>query len=156
MDLYNQQKFQAYKQASHNVDKGKQIVMLYDGVIRFVQQAKSAHASKNIAERFNLLQKAINVIMGLQGSLDIQNYPEISSSLYDYYETVYIRLNNLIKGDSEEYDSLSDDLKIMRDAWIAADDQQKMQPTIENMPPLAFGNSSISATNDFGSFAITA
>ena len=156
MNLYNQQKFQAYKQASHNVGKGKQIVMLYDGVFRFVQQAKSAHENKNIAERFNLLQKAINVIMGLQGSLDMQNYPEISSSLYDYYETIYIRLNNLIKGDSEEYDSLNDDLKAMRDAWIAADAEQKTQTMIENMPPLAMGNPSIAATNDFGSFAITA
>ncbi len=156
--IMQQYQFQAYQQASHNVGKGQQIIMLYDGVIRFVQQAKSAHENVEIERRFNMLQKAINVVMGLQSSLDMQNYPDISASLYDYYETIYIGLNGLIKGESSAYDAMIDDLKQMRNSWVSADESQ-----FEAAPPVAFSGafSGTFATpqinaNEVGSFAIVA
>ncbi len=153
MQFQNQYQFQAYQQASHNVGKGKQIIMLYDGVIRFVQQGESAHEKGEIEQRFNSLQKAMNIITGLQSSLDMQNYPEISTSLYDYYEMIYIKLNGLIKGEKTNYDEVIGEIKKMRDAWVFADESQVVLNS-----NVASNNAFIApmVANEAGSFAITA
>lgn len=158
--LNNYQQLQAYQQASFNVGKGKQIVMLYDGMIRFAQQAKDLREKGEIAEHFNTMQKLINVIIGLQNSLDLQNYPEISTALYDYYDMLYIKTSNLLKhADLSQYDELVLEIKQMRDAWISAENIQN-QPIAESgvtaINNIIAPTQHLSTANEHGSFAINA
>jgi flagellar secretion chaperone FliS len=159
--LNNYQQLQAYQQASYNVGKGKQIVMLYDGMIRFVQQAKDLHEKGEIAEHFNVMQKLINVIMGLQSSLDLQNYPEISTALYDYYDMIYIKASNIMKhAEPLQYDELVAEIKQMRESWVLAEINQHdvavAPDSVTKINDMFAPTEYLSTANEHGSFAINA
>jgi flagellar protein FliS len=125
MQSYHYKQLQAYQQARMHVGKAQQVVLLYDGIIRFLQQAQNAQQDGDIVERCTILNKAITIVVGLQSCLDMENYPEISATLYDYYDMLYIRMQAFQQGASaEEYSILIDEVKQMRDAWAATDEQQ--------------------------------
>ncbi|MDX2073106.1 MAG: flagellar export chaperone FliS [Alphaproteobacteria bacterium] len=118
-----QHKYKAYTSATQTVAKTQQIVMLYDGVISLIQQAKEAVREKRIEDRYNLLMKASAVIHGLQGCLDFENGKEIANVLYSFYSSIDSRLFSVHRDNSiETCDEVINDLKQMRDAWVAVDE----------------------------------
>ena len=121
-------KYQAYAAATQTVAKTQQIVMLYDGVIRLVQQAKEAIREKRIEDRYNLLVKAGDIVHGLQGCLDFENGKEIANILFSFYSTVDSKLFSIHRtNDLEACDEVIADLKKMRDAWLAVDEQMLLE-----------------------------
>lgn len=116
-------KYQAYAAANLTVAKTQQIIMLYDGVIRLVQQGKDAIVERRIEDRYNLLTKASNIIHGLQGCLDFENGGEIAKVLYSFYSTVDSKIFSIHRtNDLNACDEVLQDLKQMRDAWAAVDE----------------------------------
>lgn len=114
--------YQAYNMATQTVPKTRQIVMLYDGVIRFMQQAKEAIAEKRIEDRFNLLVRAGEVIISLQNCLDHENGGEIAQILNDYYSSIDMRILSIHRSNSMEMcDRVIAELKEMRNAWHQID-----------------------------------
>src|SRR5665213_318826 len=93
-------KYQAYAAATQTVAKTKQIVMLYDGVIRFLQQAKDAIGQKRIEDRSNLLIKASSIIQGLQACLDFEKGGDIAKVLYGFYTNVDLRILSIHRTNS--------------------------------------------------------
>lgn len=117
------QKYQAYAAATQTVARTKQIVMLYDGIIRFVHQAKEAIQENRIEDRYNHLTKASEVIMGLQACLDFENGGNIAKVLYQFYSAIdsqifLIHRNNSIEG----CDNIIAEMKKMRDVWQEIDE----------------------------------
>lgn len=126
MQSGQRQKYQAYAQATQTVAKTRQIVLLYDGVIRFVQQGRTAIIEKRIEDRFNLLIKASEVISGLQACLDFEKGGEIAKVLYSFYSSIDSRIFSVHRTNSiETCDEVIAELKQMRDAWHDIDQQQK-------------------------------
>ncbi len=120
MSLDKTSQYQAYNIASQTAPKMRQIVMLYDGAIRFMRQAKLAIEEGRIEDRYNLLTKASEVILGLQGCLDFERGGEVAQILYDYYSSLDARILSIHRSQSiETCDSVIADLKEMRDAWEA-------------------------------------
>jgi len=120
--MVEKQKYQAYAAATQTVAPSRQIVMLYDGVIRCVVQAKEAIAEKRIEDRYHLLIKASELIGGLQGCLDFDKGAEIAKVLYSYYASIDTRLFSIHRSNSiEDCDGVIADLKQMRDAWDEID-----------------------------------
>jgi flagellar secretion chaperone FliS len=118
-------KYQAYAAATQTVAKTQQIVMLYDGAIRFVQQAKEAIKDKRIEDRYNLITKATDVVAGLQGCLDFENGGDIARVLYNFYASIESRLFSVHRSNSAETcDEVIADLKQMRDVWQEIDRNQ--------------------------------
>jgi flagellar secretion chaperone FliS len=110
--------YQAYNVATQTVPKTKQIVMLYDGIIRFVQQAKEAIQEKRIQDRYNLLVRASEVIVSLQACLDHENGGNIAKILHDYYASIDMRILSIHRTNSTETcDRVIAELKEMRSAW---------------------------------------
>jgi flagellar protein FliS len=128
------QKYQAYAAATQTVAGTRQIVMLYDGVIRFVQQAKEAIRERRIEDRYHLLIKASNVINGLQNCLDFEKGGKVAGILYQYYASIDQQLFAIQHNNSlEQCDTVLSDLRQMRDVWheidqgiIPATDQEKI------------------------------
>ncbi|MDG1286030.1 MAG: flagellar export chaperone FliS [Rickettsiales bacterium] len=119
-DQYN-----AYYMAAQTVSKTRQVVMLYDGAIRFMQQARLAVEETRIEDRFNLLNKASEVLLGLQGSLDFDNGGNVAPLLYDYYSSLDARILYVQRSnDLKILDSVIAELKQMRGAWGDVDSQQ--------------------------------
>lgn len=142
--MVQKQKYQAYAAATQTVAKTKQIVLLYDGVIRYLQQAKEAIRAKRIEDRYNLLIKASEIISGLQGCLDFENGGEIARVLYQFYSSIDHRMFFIHRTNSiETCDELIAELKQMRDVWheidqnTAADGSVKMDaaPAEAAQPP---------------------
>lgn len=115
-------KYQAYAAATQTTAPVRQIVLLYDGVIRLVQQAKEAINEKRIEDRYKLLIKASELVGGLQSCLDFDNGGEIARILYSYYSSIEARIFTIHRSNSlEDCDNVIADLKQMRDAWNEID-----------------------------------
>lgn len=114
--------YQAYNMASQTAPKTRQIVMLYDGAIRFMQQAKQAIEENRIEDRFNLLSRVSEILIGLQGCLDFEQGGEIAQILYNYYSSLDARVLSIHRSQSADMcDRVIADLKEMRDAWVQID-----------------------------------
>lgn len=116
--------YQAYALATRTVAKTRQVVMLYDGTIRFLQQAKSAIESKRIEERFRLLQRASEVIVGLQSSIDFDTGGEVAQTLHRFYSNVSMRIMAINFKQTEgiqDCNELIAEIKQMRDVWDSID-----------------------------------
>ncbi len=126
--------YQAYNMASQTVPKTRQIVMLYDGVIRFMQQAKEAISEKRIQDRYNLLMKASEVIVSLQACLDHDSGEQMAQILHDYYASIDLRIITIHRSNSLEMcDRIIAELKDMRNAWSHIDSTLAMSG--QSTPP---------------------
>lgn len=138
MSQYSKQKqYAAYKTAYQTTDnKTQQVVMIYDGLMRVIYQAKQAITDDNIEERFNLLDKASQVILGLQASLDFEHGGDIARILDGYYDSIYARIHLVNQSNSiMDCDTLIEDIKAMRASWqyvLEVTSQDGKKP--ENLP----------------------
>ncbi len=110
--------YQAYSKASHTVPKTKQVVMLYDAVIRNMQQARAAMEEQRIEERYHKLVKASDIIIGLQACLDFDQAEQAAQVLYEFYSSMEMRINGLHRSnDAQLCGELIEELKEMRAMW---------------------------------------
>jgi flagellar secretion chaperone FliS len=112
--------YKAYSKATYTAPKLQQVVMLYDGTIRFVQQVREAIEKNDIETRFNKLVKAGDVIMALQASIDFDVNHEVAQILYDYYSQIDARIMAMHQHPTLEMcDGVIRDLREMRETWAA-------------------------------------
>ena len=96
--------------------------MLYEGILRNVNQAREAIEQKNIPERYNKLVKASEIIIGLQMSLDFDSGQESAQALYDFYAQLDTRIMQLQRSQSlEQCDALIEEVRGMHDVWVKID-----------------------------------
>jgi flagellar protein FliS len=111
-----------YDNAYHTINKTRQIVMLYDGIIKHINLAKEYIDKNNIQERYNSLEKSCNIITGLHASLDFNNGGEIAKILDSFYTNIFVRIMDInISNSKESCDKIIGELKSMRDAWHYVD-----------------------------------
>lgn len=131
----------AYTRATHTVAKTRQVVMLYDGIIRFLKQAAEAMEANAIEERFLRLTKASDVIIGLQGSLDFNAGRSTAQVLYDFYSSLDTRIMNLHRRpDLAVCHQIIDEIKEMRDVWDGIDKAAESRDPVthtdgDDLPP---------------------
>ena len=133
------QPFQAYANAAMTVSKTRQVVMLYDGMIRFVQQAIEAIGQKDYEARFNLLAKTSAILNGLQNSLDYEQGGEIARILDGFYAALDAKISRVHHtNDVQALESALKELRNMRDAWQTIDSQmgQNEQAATEPSKPV--------------------
>jgi len=117
--------YHAYNLANRTVGKTRQVVMLYDGIIRFIKQAKQAIEENRIEDRYKLLTKATEVLVGLQGSLDFEQGGTVARTLHDFYISMESRLMSIHRThDTKVCEELINELKQMRDVWDKIDKEQ--------------------------------
>lgn len=138
--------YKAYSKANHTVPKTQQVVMLYDGVIRNLKQAKQAVQENDIQTRFNRLKRSSDIIIGLQLSLDFNQGEEAARALYDFYASIDSRImQQHRKPDASALDLLIEEVKQMRDLWAQIDRGeidsngalQQLQPSAAATPSVA-------------------
>ena len=118
----------SYRTANETVQKTRQIVLLYDAVIRFLQQSKQAIEAQEYEKRMHLLQKASNIVMGLSSALDFENGGEISEMLGNFYNAMDLRILSINRtNDIEDLEKILREIRTMRDAWYQIDNQAKAE-----------------------------
>lgn len=140
-----QEVYKAYHRATHTVAKTRQVVMLYDGVLRNLKQAKEAMEKNDVMTRFHKLVRAGDIIMGLQSSLDFESGGDVAKILYDFYSTMDARiLSTLNTNNPELIEQTIAEFREMRDVWETIDknalDAQPVaaNPTTAESAPMTF------------------
>lgn len=101
--MNNANALNAYQKNSVNTaSKEKLLIMLLDGLVKFVKQGIFEMEKGNIAQTNNNFKKAQSIILELQSTLDVKRGGEIASSLELLYDYIYRRLIEAnIKKDKE-------------------------------------------------------
>ncbi|MEK4223511.1 flagellar export chaperone FliS [Bacillus sp. FSL W8-0116] len=119
--------YQAYeKNAVSTASPGELTLMLYNGCLKFMLQAKKAIEDKNFEKKNTYIQKAQNIIRELMVTLNMD--VELSKNLmavYDYMNRRLIQAN--VKNDLEILDEVMEFITELRDTWKQAIQEQRKQ-----------------------------
>ena len=109
--------YKAYQQNSVTQSTpGELTLMLYNGCLKFLNQAKKGIETNNIELKNTNIQKAQNILRELMVTLDMsQSVSKSMASLYDYMITQLIEAN--IKNDAAILDEVYGLTTEFRDTW---------------------------------------
>lgn len=102
------------------------IVMMYDGAIRFCNQAKAAIEEKNYNQANKLLQRAQDIIDELNISLNMEagEIADHLRSIYDFVNAKLVEAN--IKKDSTLITQMTELLISLRGSWAELQTPKKV------------------------------
>lgn len=153
---------QAYMQTNvSTTDQGHLLLMLYDGALKFLQQAREKMLEKDYAAKGILISKVIDIVNELSSSLNMERGGELATNLNNLYFLCTARLLEAnLKMSVERLDSVSQILSGLRSAYAQIIDKpeakkamaeisarmnpaaslQQRKAVPQAMPPLGGGN----------------
>jgi len=100
--------------------RGRLIVLLYEGAIKFLEQAKAELQAGNYAEKGEFINKALAIINELDSCLDVENGGEVATNLRRLYQFSIRHLNEAnIHRDTQRIQDVIDCLKDLNEGWKA-------------------------------------
>ena len=103
--------------------RGRLVVLLYDGAIKFLEQAKSELAAGHFAEKGTFINKALAIINELDACLDMEKGGEIASNLRRLYQFMIRHLSEAnTRRDPQRIQDVIDCLKDLNEGWKAITD----------------------------------
>lgn len=103
-------------------------LMLFDGALRFGDQARVALEKKNYEESFQLISRLQKIITQLLSSLKGDQAPELCDKLRGLYYFAYRRL--IVANTRHEVEALDDAIRILRyqrETWVMLLDKLSKQ-----------------------------
>lgn len=101
-------------------DRGRIIVMLYDGAIKFLKQAIGAIDNNDYAAKGQYITRAQDIIMELNSVLDMEVGGQVSQNLRQLYLFMWKHLNQAnIKRDTAMVQKVIDLLDELNQGWRA-------------------------------------
>jgi flagellar protein FliS len=108
--------------------KEQLLLMLYDGAIRFAEQAKEKIEEKDYERMHNLLLRAQRIIMELMSTLNKKVGEEIYKSLMGLYGFIQLRLMRAnLRRDKKCLEEALQILKHLRETWALAIESDRKQ-----------------------------
>ena len=108
----------AYGRAAQTIPPVRQVVMLYDGALRRLREARQAILEGRIEDRFLAVQKASAIIDGLHACLDFEHGGDVAPLLDRTYGYIGLRLQQInARQDPAICDELIAHLNELRQAW---------------------------------------
>ncbi len=105
-------------------------LMLYDGAIRFCEQARRAIEAKDIEAGYTALTKAENIVMELQNGLRDEVAPEICTKMRALYLYCYEQLVNAnLRRQVSFVDEAVKILRHLRETWVMVMEKLKNEKT---------------------------
>lgn len=91
--MYNSSALNAYQQNSvYTASKEKLLLMLYEGLVRFIKQAITSLEEKDFQKAHTNLIKSQNIILEFMATLNMEVGGELAKSLMALYDYMYRRL----------------------------------------------------------------
>jgi len=106
------------------------IVMLYDGAVRFMNQAVEAMGNRDLPNQNLYLQKTQAILSELMSSLDLERGGEIATNLFSLYSFCYDELVIANLKDSPQH--VQNAIKViadLRESWAELERNQRTAPT---------------------------
>jgi len=131
-----------YQQVEVNTcNKLQLVVMLYDGAIRFLGEARTAILNKNVRAKAVALDRALAIIGELQSTLQLEEGGDVAASL----NSLYNHMNESLllasaKMDAKPVDHVIRLLKTLNSAWTEIAQKAEhssaaaQQPTLSTPP----------------------
>lgn len=116
------QQYSSVKNQSNALDASphRLIQMLFEGGLERIAQAKGAMQQKQIARKCELITKAINIVAGLQGSLNDREGGQLAANLDALYDYIIRRLTKAnFDNDPEILDECGRLLGELKAGWDA-------------------------------------
>ncbi|MBU2549681.1 MAG: flagellar export chaperone FliS [Proteobacteria bacterium] len=126
MNAYGQKQYRHTQVTT--VDKGRLIVLLYDGAIKFLKQARECSLSGDIEGKANNLNRSLDIIAELNQSLNMNDGGDLSKNLrrlYMFWSDHLIQ--GKIKKDVKFIDDVLEMMKSLNEAWNHAVSQPEAQ-----------------------------
>jgi len=119
----------------NTTSQGDILILLYDGAIKFLGQAKEKIAARDYAQKGLLISRALDILTELQSSLNAQKGGELADNLQKLYflcSTKLLQAN--LKMDTAIIDEVMRILAGLRDAFRAANAEVSGQPVPASQP----------------------
>jgi len=150
-----QNNFAQYKKVEvETTDPLKLIIMLYEGGINFLEQAKLRMRENQVAEKGILISKVMAIVDELQGSLNLEKGGEMAANIDRIYSYIRERLMEANqKNESPIIDEILGHMRTLKEAWTKVYAQERNQgtqaakPAPQKTQQSAPGNSSRVAMN---------
>jgi flagellar secretion chaperone FliS len=96
------------------------VVMLYDGAIRFVGDAKNAIARNDVRARTEATRRALDIVSELQNTLNVEEGGDIARELDRLYSYMSTKLLDVTRGDAAAAEEIHKLLCTLRDGFSQA------------------------------------
>ena len=97
------------------------VVMLYDGALRFLSEARAAQATGDMPRRAHALRRVAAIIAECHSTLDLERGGAVAAELDRLYSYVSARLLDVtVKKDATAIDEIHKLLTPLRNAWAEA------------------------------------
>ena len=107
-----------FKTNVSTTDQGHLLIMLYDGALKFLAQAREKIEAKDYAAKGILISKVIDIISELAGSLNMEKGGSLATNLNNLYLLCTARLLQAnLKMDTKALDSVVKILEGLRSAY---------------------------------------
>ena len=94
------------------------VVMLYDGALRFVMEARDAIERQDVRGRTDAVSRALAIVAELQQTLNMQDGGEVARELDRLYTYVSTRLLDVTaRADTAAADEVTRLLRTLREGW---------------------------------------
>lgn len=123
----------------------KLVVLMYDGAIRFITEAKEKSIAGDVAGKGVAISRAQRIIHELSNALDIQRGGEVAAGLSQVYLRISKNLINAnISGDLSGFDESLESLRSLRSAWEQIMQKPVATESAPSVPQKAGGRLAIS------------
>lgn len=129
---------QSYRQAQVNtIGRADITLMLYDGLLRFLDLAAEKMEQKQIQEKGNYISRALDIINELDSTLNMEKGGEVSASLHNLYllTNKNLLMANL-KNDLSILKSVRSNMQVVRDSFYEAMQTQEAKEMLLKMGPV--------------------
>lgn len=119
MSNYDQVKSEYLRTSVMTASQEELYMMLYDGAVRFVEEAMAAMKEDKFEDAHNAIMRAQNIVLEFSSSLKPEVDPELCGKMASLYNFIYRRL---VEGNlKHDVEILKDALKILeyqRETWV--------------------------------------
>lgn len=106
------------------ISRGQLLLLTYDGLLRFVQEGKTAMLGGQIEVQNANLLKAQELLIELYCTLNAEAFPELANNLQRLYNYMYQRLIHAnVHDDVVALDEVTRLTAELREAWAQAEHQ---------------------------------
>lgn len=120
------------------VDRGRLIVLLYEGAISFLTKAKASLDDGDVPTTANLINRALDIIDELNASLNLEQGGEIAANLRRLYLFMSDQLVRAkIRKEAEPVVEVIRMLVTLNDAWRQAVASPEAQEVLKRQPAQA-------------------
>jgi len=114
------------------------IVMLYDGALRFLSEARAAQLTGDTRKRNEALKRVSAIVAECHSSLDMERGGAVAAELDRLYSYISGRLLDItVKRDATAIEEVHKLMTTLRSAWSEAATQSSITPTSASLPAMA-------------------